>query len=146
MWNIINDNADIEQFMALTCALHDSCIKEVHYLSGAHVTETLSMKPINDQRRLRIIIQRQFIDMPTIELEFRGLKYLKLFPNDPNYTCEIHDSSLYKKNDCIYWCDCGELSEAELDNYCSTFVCASELRWRYFANYLGEKAFFQSIL
>lgn len=145
MWNTIDDYNDIENFMNVVNSFHDSCIKELKYLSGAYVDETLSMHPINDRRLLRIVIQRQFKDNPMIEMEFEGLKYLKLFPVNDAYTCEILDSTLIIKNDSIYWCDSAGLSEADFDNYDGTIICASKLRWRSIEDCMGNKEFYQSI-
>lgn len=139
MWNEINNNEDLNHFMDLLYAFHDSCVKELKYISGAYVHENLSMHPINNQRVLKIIIQRQFKDPSAIELEFIGLKYLKMFPNDENYTCEILDATMILKEDCIFWCDCGGLSEVDLENYTGTMICASKVRWRVADEYIGSK-------
>ena len=80
-----------------------------------------------------------------IEMEFQGLKYLKLFPVDPYYyTCEILDSTMLLKDGNIYWCDCGDVSEDDLDDYKGTLICASKLRWRAIENHMGEKLFYHS--
>lgn len=144
MWNEINDNKDIMNLMERVFFFHDSCIKELKYLSGAYVDEELSMYPINEHRVLRVIIQRQFDDISMIELEFSGIKYLKLFPNDEKYTCEILDSTLVIKGNYIYWCDCGDLSETDLDNYTGTSICASKLRWRPISGCMGSEEFYHS--
>ncbi len=146
MWNEIIDNNDITKFMNNFYCFHDSCIKELKYLSGAYVDEDLSMYPINDRRILKVIIQRQFEDTSMIELEFEGLRYLKLFPIDNKYTCEILDSTIILKNDCIYWCDCGGLSETDLENYDGTIICASKLRWRAIDKCMGQKEFYLSLV
>ena len=130
MWNTVTTDADIQHFMELTCSLHDSCIKELHYLSGAYVDKKLSMHPINDCRTLRVIIQRQYMDMPAIEMEFSGLKYLKLLPIEPEYSCEIFETSLFFKNGYIYWGDYSNLSIDQVDRYEGTIICALGLRWR----------------
>ena len=57
---------------------HDSCIKELKYVSGAYIEEDLSMYPLNDKRILNIIIQCQFEDVSMIEMQFIGLKCLRL--------------------------------------------------------------------
>ena len=54
------NNNDIEKFMKRICYFHDSCIKELKYLSGAFVDEDLAMYPVNDRRILKVAIQRQF--------------------------------------------------------------------------------------
>ena len=144
MWNEINNDYDLISFMDKICFFHDSCIKEMKYLSGAYVNEKLGMYPVNDRRILKVIIQRQFEDISMIEMEFEGLKYLKLFPTDDQYTCEILDSTMILKNDCIYWCDCGGLSETDLDNYSGTMICAWKLRWRSINNRMGQTEFYLS--
>lgn len=146
MWNKIVNNDDVMNFMNKISYFHDSCIKEMNYLSGAYVNENLSMHPINDRRLLKVIIQRQFEDLSVIELEFVGLKYLKLFPTNEQYTCDILDSTIILKNDCVYWCDCGDISETELDYYEGTLVCAEKLRWRVVDVSLGQKDFFVSVV
>lgn len=146
MWNEINSNNDLINFMDTICYFHDSCIKEMKYLSGAYVNEDLSMYPINDCRILRVIIQRQFKDNAIIEMEFSGLKRLQLLPCDDEYTCEILDSTMILKDDCIYWCDCGELSEKDLESYDGTVICASKLRWRSIDGFMGQKEIYTSII
>ena len=60
MWEIISTNDEILKFMDKVCYFHDSCIKEISYISGAYVGEKLSMHPLNDRRVLRVVIQRQY--------------------------------------------------------------------------------------
>ena len=84
-WNEITDENSLKEFMERVSFFHDSCIKEMHYLSGAYVNENLDMYPVNDRRILRVIIQRQYEEDSMIEMEFQGLKYLKLFQGDMNF-------------------------------------------------------------
>lgn len=146
MWNEISTAMDLHFFMDTICSFHDSCIKELRYLSGAYVNDNLGMHPINDRRILNVIIQRQFEINPMIEMEFEGLKYLKLFPTDENYTCEILDSTMFLKNGCIYWCDRGDLSEEDLENFTGTMICATKIRWRPIKDCMGEKNFYYSVV
>ena len=87
MWNEVLDKNDLQCFMNEIGYFHDSCIKEMRYLSGAYVDDDLAMHPVNDKRILNVIIQRQFEDVSMIEMQFIGLKCLKLFPIDEEYTC-----------------------------------------------------------
>ena len=41
MWNEIRSEQDIRDFMDKVYAFHDSCIKEMHYVSGASVDADL---------------------------------------------------------------------------------------------------------
>lgn len=106
MWNEIANEKDLYIFMDAMYGFHDSCLKEIKYISGAYVNEKLNMLPVNNQRILHMIIQRQFENPSVIEMQFEGLKYLKLFPNDENYTCEILDATMILKEDCVYCCNC----------------------------------------
>jgi len=144
MWETISTNDEILQFMKKMCNFHDSCIKEISYLSGAYVGEELLMYPLNDRRVLRVVIQRQYENDSMIEMEFHGLKHLKLFPVNEDYTCEILDSTMIIKDGNIYWCDCGGLSEANIDEYNGTLICASKLCWRSIKNHMGKKEFYHS--
>lgn len=145
MWNDIANENDLNNFMDAMYGFHDSCIKEIKYISGAYVNEKLSMSPVNSKRILSVIIQRQFEDLSAIEMQFAGLKYLNLFPNDENYTCEILDATMIIKEDRIYWCDCGGLSEKDIESYTGTTICASKARWRAADEYLGAKEIYVTI-
>ena len=125
MWETIHTNDEILKFMESVCHFHDSCIKEISYISGAYVSENHSMHPLNGRRVLRVVIQRQYEKDSMIEMEFQGLKHLKLFPVDESYTCEILDSTMIMKDGNFYWCDCGNVSESDLDDYAGTLICAS---------------------
>lgn len=146
MWHEIKNTNDIYEFMERVIYFHDSCIKEIKYLSGAYVEEDLSMNPVNDCRVLSVIIQRQFEELPMIELQFDGLDYLKLFPNNENYTCEILDSAMFIFNNRIYWADSADVSSSNFEAYNGTLICASKLRWRSIDCGIGKKEFFVSIL
>ena len=144
MWNEIKNEKELRDFMDMLCYFHDSCIKEISYLSGAYVNEDLSMYPVNEQRLLRMIIQRQFINPSVIEMEFVGLKYLNLYPTDDSYTCEILDATMIFKDNCIYWCDEGNLTEPEIDTYKGTVICASKMRWRPADKFIGKREVYTS--
>ena len=80
MWNDIRDEKTLEEFMESMDFFHDSCMKEMKYVSGAYVEEDLGMYPVNDRRILNVIIQRQYEENSMIEMEFSGMKYLQLKP------------------------------------------------------------------
>ena len=146
MWNEINNDIEMLQFMDDMYSFHDSCIKEIRYISGAYVDSQLFMHPVNDQRVLRVAIQRQFDENRMIELEFRGLKLLQLCPTDEKYTCEISDATLFIKDAYIYWCDTGGLSMEDIEGYKGTLICASKLRWRSIEGSLEDETFYKSVL
>ena len=145
MWNELTSESDLNSFMKMHYGFHDSCIKEMKYMSGAYVNENLGMWPANSKRVLRMIVQRQFEGSSVIEMEFEGLVFLKLFPNDEDYTCEILDATMIWKEDCIFWCDYGGLTEAEIADFEGTAICAQKVRWRIVNEYLGDKEVYVSV-
>lgn len=74
------------------------------------------------------------------------LNYSKLFPVNGDYTCEILDSTMMVKGGNIYWCDCGNLSESDLEDYAGMLICASKLKWRSIKNHMGDKEFYHSAM
>lgn len=146
MWHEINDKDDLRQFRNEMHGFHDSIIKEIKYLSGAYIDENLLMYPINDRGALRVLIQRQYEVNSMIELEFCGLKCLKLYPVDEKYTCEIIDSTMLIKDGYIYWCDCGGLTEETIEDYSGMLVCGSKLRWRAIENQMGNREFYCAVM
>lgn len=145
MWNEIANEKNLNIFMDTMCGFHDSCINEIKYISGAYVDKNLNMFPINDKRTLSIIIQRQFKNPSAIEMQFEGLKKLQLTPENEDYTCEILDATMLFKNDCVYWCDCGGLSEEDVEKYSGTMICATKIRWRAVDEYIGSKEIYVKI-
>lgn len=141
MWKEIRNNNDICDFMEKVSYFHDSCITEIKYISGAFVNADLSMHPINSQRTLNIVLQRQFQEIPVIELQFQDLQFLQLYPLDSDYTCEITEASLALKDGKIYWSDYGDFSETNLKQSSGVLICSKKLFWRPIANGLGKKDF-----
>ena len=131
MWHEIIGENGIGKFLQDVQFFHDSCIKEIKYVSGAYVDMDASMYPLNDKRILSVIIQRQEIENSTIELEFGELKYLKLFPIDNSFSCEIYEASLFVNDGLIYWTDRGGTLKDNIDDYDGTIICATTLRWRF---------------
>ena len=55
------------------------------------------------------------------------------------------DATMIIKEDRIYWCDCGGLSEKDIESYTGTTICASKARWRAADEYLGAKEIYVTI-
>ena len=130
MFREIKDQNDINELMNMVCYFHDSCIKEMQYVSGAYVqSDDLAMYPLNDKRVLRVMIQSQLKHVRDVELEFSELVYLKLFPVDEKYTCEILGASIFLKDDCFIFCENEDISLEDIEDYEGTVICAKKLRW-----------------
>ncbi len=128
-WHEINTEEQLNDFLDIYGGFHDSCIKELKYLSGAFVNQNLDMYPVNDQRKLHIIFQRQNELLTAIEIEFSGLLRLNLIPNNAFHTCEILDVSMFFEDGKIYWGDSNWFKE-QRELYRGTWLCAEKARWR----------------
>jgi hypothetical protein len=137
MWNNILSNSDIEILLHEFGRFHDSCIKELRYVSGAFVDANLSMLPFNTKRTVSIVFQRQRKNPAAIEMEFTGLVDLHLAPKISEYVCVIHDATFYFKDNLFYWGDCGEFT-GTIREYSSIWICAEAVRWHALDNCLGE--------
>ena len=131
MWNKVIDDKTCIALLEEAGFFHDTCLTELRYISGAYVDKDLEMYPINDKRKVKVFIQRQEERKNTIELEFSGIEYLKLFPSDEKYTCEIFGVTLILEDGKIFWCDCDGISKEEFPDYRGISICASELKWRW---------------
>jgi hypothetical protein len=138
IWNEINTLVDLETFMTKFGGFHDSCIKELKYISGAFVSSDLSMNPINSTRTVKIIIQRQYKDPMAVEMEFAGLQNLVLAPADENFTCELEGASMFINDGKVYWYDSDSV-ENPIEGYDGTWICANRVRWRNADEYMGSK-------
>lgn len=144
MWNELRTQQEIDEFMKKIHRFHDSCIKEMKYSSGAYVDTNLSMLPVNTKRTLTVLIQRQFDDISALELEFSGLEYIRMYPVNPDYTCEILDASFFVKDGLIYWCDSSDVKDDTINNYKGTVICSKKVRWRNASELIGENEFYRS--
>lgn len=142
-WHTLDTEKDLKDFLEKTGWFHDGCIKEIKYKSGAYVNENLSMHPVNDKRVLNVIIQRQDRDMPMINLEFSGLRFLRLNPDDETYTCEILEGNMFFEDGCVYWCDRNITSSKQLDDYGGTAICAISCRWREISGSMGDREYYE---
>ena len=59
--------------------------------------------------------------------------------------CEITDTTMLLIDDCIYWSDCGGLSETDLSSFKGTLICSSKVRWRSADEYIGKNEVYKSI-
>ncbi|MBE6756799.1 MAG: hypothetical protein E7555_10135 [Ruminococcaceae bacterium] len=142
MWHKISNEKELQDFMNEMWSFHDSCIKEMKYVSGAYVDGDLSMQAVNTKRCLSVIIQRQAKENTTIEMVFEKLKFLKLFPCDEKYTCEIFGATMFFKDGYVYWCDDDDVTDADIDTFEGTIICASALSWRSVENRIGNDEFY----
>lgn len=131
MWNKVIDDKTRTVLLEEAGFFHDTCLTELRYISGAYVGKDLAMYPINDKRKVNVFIQRQEVERNTIELEFSGIEYLKLFPYDEEYTCEIFGVTLYWKMAKFSGVTVMAYQKKNFQITGEFQFAASELRWRW---------------
>ena len=143
-WHEIVCQDDIDKLMNMYGHFHDGCIKEIHYISGAFVGYDLSMMPINTQRILKVVFQRQARNPAAIEVEFSKLIQFNLKPVDEKYTTEIFGAFMKYMNGVIYWADDDSWDIDSEDKSEYTWVAAKDVRWRENDDYLGDKIIYNN--
>ena len=125
VWTEIITEEDIGSFMQVFGGFHDSCLKEMKYISGAFVGKELSMNPVNNMRIVDMVFQRQYKNPMAVALRFIGINELHLTPCNEDYTCEITDAKIFIKNGLFYWADCGG---EEIEACDGTWICADKIQ------------------
>lgn len=129
-WNYVETQADADLFMGQTYSLHDSVIKEIHYVSGAYVDSNKDMQPTGDLRRVTVQIQSQ--QCFDVEMIFEGVTALNLRPPLDNYSADIFEASLIVRDASLFFCD--ECLDVIDTSYKGTWVLAYSLKWRFVSN------------
>ena len=145
MWNEIHTEDEIKNLMKLYGGFHDACLKEIRYISGAHVGDNLAMNPFNNIRTVDVIFQRQYRNPTVIVMRFIGLDVLHLCPQKENYTCDIHNVMMFFKDGLIYWVD-GWVTESQVEEYGGTWICAEKIQWRVIDECIGDSIVFGGIM
>ena len=140
MWNEIKNESDTKMFVNRVYGFHDSCIKELNYISGAYVAEDFGMHPLNTKRCLKLIIQSQMETVGTIEMEFSGVEFFSMRPCSEEWTCEILEASLVIKEGKIWWYDEAERFVEDPQEYGGNVICAEKMRWRFLKDRMGDGA------
>ncbi len=101
MLNKIKTEKDIELFMKKVNNFHDSCIKELKFVSGTYVDGDLSMI-MNTKPCVAIIFQRQSEVLTTFELRLEYVENICV-NTDLSASSEIYEAHLELKNNKFYW-------------------------------------------
>lgn len=142
----INNNDDIESFMIEFNRFHDSCIKEIKYVSSSNVDAKRAMRPFDDDNYLIIVFQSQIAKNGVIELRFDKLGRLNLKPREEGYDSIIFEASLIKHNDLYYWSEWANFDPDENNDSIGTWVSAKKISWRALdEKFMGEGDIFAEL-
>ena len=147
-WYEVKEQKDIDYLLKKYCGFHDSCLVELNYKSGAYVDKERSMcLGKSEERGLHMIFQSQCTET-VLELCFTNVKKFHVAGWQEHYSCDIFDCYLEICNDLIMgrddnlivWADneCfnprEEVERYILNEPMTTYVIASNLKWRYLSN------------
>ena len=135
----IEKEEDIEYLMNNFLSFHDSCIKELKYVSGGYVAEDRSMYPFNSLRQLNIIFQSQKGAYPMIEMQFESIHRLNLEPRGCDYDCIIYESTLRYIDGLFYWSEWNDFKPEDIGKVNGTWIVAEKVKWRPVENLMGNK-------
>lgn len=140
VWNLIENNNDIEYVFARFGYFYDACIKEAKYISGSFVRKDSNIHPMDDVRQVHIIIQTQHKEHSIIEYVFEGVERFNLVPANENYDSLIGGLILKQMNGFYYFSCNKEIDINELDkhSYWLTWLKAKSVKWREVNQYFGD--------
>ena len=106
-WNYVETPGEAEYLLKEVCGFHDSLLRELSYVSGAHANEDGTVCPVDDIRRVTMEFDCQW--SPGVELVFEGVTALNLRPAEDNYMSDLYGVSpvsythldVYKRQDIL---------------------------------------------
>lgn len=127
----IKNEEDMQVLMKEFSCFHDSCIKEIKYISGCYVDKDRSMQPINNVRKVVILFQSQMAQNRTLEMHFEKISKMFLQPQDERYDGIIYEASIKQFDNLFYWCDWENLKKEDIEIVEGTWISAERIIWRF---------------
>ena len=143
-WRPLSNETDLTELMDLFNGFHDSCVREVHVLSGHYVNDDYWMT-VGWETTVRMFVQRQVPNPSAIELRFDQVVGLRLTPPPPNYDAIIFHATFFIRDGVFYWADTAEWTPESAERGDSTWVSARKACWRDASNWMGPELRYLSI-
>lgn len=143
-WTEIKNQKDIDSLMETTGGFHDSCLKELKYLSGMFVDDNHSMLAFNSKRQIHMILQSQR-EPCTIEIIFDKISCMHLNPTDESYDGIIMGAHIAIEDGNFIWFDSDDFQNSyeELYNHqFITYIKSEKIKWKIHNEYVGEDSVF----
>ena len=113
---------------------HDSCVREIHAVTGHYVDDSLSMT-VDWRTTVHMLIQRQYRRFSAIELRFEEVIALRLSAPPPDCENIINDAAFFIRDGIIYWADDGTWTPESSGEH--TWVAAGKVYWRDASEWMG---------
>ncbi len=135
----IHCHSDIERLLNGFSYFHDSCIKEIVYISGGYIEETGEMNPFDSIKSLIIIFQSQNSKYKNIEMKFDGVVQMNLVPRPDDYDNIIHNASLIRHDGLYYWAEWENFRPNDSKNNIGTWIASKKISWRVLEYSIGSR-------
>ena len=120
-WQCLASSIDLQELMGLFGNFHDSCVREVHVVTGHFVEEDLTMR-VDWRTTIHMLIQRQFRNPCAIELRFEEVVGLRMVPPQPDCVTIIFHAAFFVRDGVYYW--------AEDENWTPESTMMGQPGWR----------------
>jgi hypothetical protein len=138
-FNVIDNQMAINDLMTKFNGFHDSCIKEIKYISGAFVDQNGAINPFDSIRTITAIFQSQGAIVKAIEMKFEKVVRLNLCPKGEMEDAVIYGASIVCHNGLLYWSSLCDIKLSELENNDYTWISSEKISWRALDNCLGDE-------
>lgn len=136
---------DILEFMDLFSYFHDSCLKELKYVSGSYVNDDLTMSPKDSVRTINAIFQSQNKGLSSVEIIFFNVERLNLVPRADNYDSIILGAHLSLVDNDFYWAEFEDFDYQNVTEFNGTWIKCKGIKWRELSNSLGRDLIFKGV-
>ena len=129
LFNNISDKSSIDYLMHMFNGFHDSCIKEIRYVSGTYVDRNRAINPFDSIKTAAVIFQSQSAAIRTIEMKFEKVHRLILCPKGEDEDAIIYGASIKKYNGLLYWSSIDDAELTELESNEFTWISSEKISW-----------------
>ena len=136
-WQCLASSIDLQELMGLFGNFHDSCVREVHVVTGHFVEEDLTMR-VDWRTTIHMLIQRQFRNPCAIELRFEEVVGLRMVPPQPDCEAIIFHAAFFVRDGVYYWAEDGNWTPESTDDG-TTWVAARRVYWRHASEWIGPR-------
>ncbi len=133
-WQALQTQTQLEELMSLFGNFHDSCVREMHAVTGHYVDESLYMT-VEWRTTVHVLIQRQYRRLSAIHLRIEEVVGLRLSAPPPDYENIILGAAFFVQNGVFYWADNAAWTPESSGE--TTWVAARKVYWRDASDWIG---------
>jgi hypothetical protein len=138
MWTLISSTAESSALMHAFGGFHDSCVRDMQIWGGYFVSDAGNMGcPPTPDLNCRVVIQRQFEELPAIELLFRGVSHISLAA-PAGFDRIISRATLHVQPGRIIWSPDQDFDPSQFRFEWSSAIVATHAWWRPLGGGLGR--------